>query len=1430
MELLLLSICLSIFSLEVASTAEPYYAITVPAQMLYPSKQKACITILKLKGELQLKMELKKEQTSVLVAEDTIRGPTYFHCYSFELPVVVGEDEVWSFDVSVHGDTLNINRTKKVLLMRGFHLTFIQTDKPNYKPGQTVNFRIISLDKNFQTKNDKYPLVELFDPNNNRIGQWLEVSPKQGFVDLSFPLANELPLGDYTISIAHTYKTWFSVSEYVPKRFSLKTELPQEVKARDKSMNLKVCGSYTYGKPVSGMFEVTVCYNKRVSYRSYSQLQGMGNCQNISAHTDDKGCLSREIDLTFFNMSTTSLFDILRITAFLTDDIYGETESASDSVGVASRPFVEFEQIPEFYQKGIPFTAKLKVVEKAQPKVNQTVYLVLGFEEEDLNLTSVTNEEGIAVFNVDTSTWDDMVSVSGKLSLEETGREYSRAFAWVHSLYSESNSYLTVNTHTSSLTCDGDHNLTVEYFINTSELDPADDKLHFFYFYTSKGTIISHGEYDSDITGQSVGSVLHGHFDLKLPVGSEYYPKYTFVVHTILNNGDIPSYTKEFTIPPCLKNKIQLKFSKNEVRPGEKVKLEVTAGSGSVCSVRSVDKGILLHKPHKTISDLRFMFQMMTWMVKLNKRGFPYAIEDFEKYPCLRNKKDPQAEIQEAEWYHGDADVYMMLKHSNIKIITNGKIRKPVMCSAQSITRRISNQPHKTVELPTSPHSQSKEEKKKPMKRMFFPETWLYDLVFVGPQGHTVLNLTAPHGITTWETDALCLGKSGFGEISDVQLTTFQPYFIDLASPYSVVQGEIFTVTAHIFSYQKPCMKVHVTLSDLKDYPILGDKRQSQCICGEQPGSFTWNVSASKPGNLNVRVSSSAQELEGDCTGPRTEGKDQIEDTIEKNIIVKPSGILEEKTQTFLLCPSGDSVRRTVTLEVPEKVVPGSEQALITVLGDLMGSAILNVGSTLKLPSGSGEQNLMNFIPISYIVKYLETTKQLKPDIKEKATTYLTKGYLRQLLFKKDDGSYSVYHGIPGSTWLTAFTVRSFSHAQDLIYIQEKHITDAVRWFSGLQMPSGCFQEVGKMFNNYLMNEADNNVTLTAYITIALLEHGQVYNNTLVENALMCLKNAIDDAKTTYTQALLAYVFTLAQYSDLRKHMLEILEKSAVKEDGKKYWRADERAHGDLEITSLVLLALLSDQTTSQRDVEEASTIVNWIIKAQGPHGGFPSTQGTAVCLQALTKYAKATFTDNLDVTVTVRSLSGFHSQFHVDEKNSLLTQRGILPDIPGEYTLTAIGTGCAYVQTYLKYHTPLAKSDAFFTLTASTEPSACTKEAKKGFDIIVEASYSGERTATNAVIIEVQLLSGFIPNKKSVKKLENQPVVRKTELSPNKLLIYLEQLTNEIVTCRFSLKPEIFVSNLQAAKVKIYDHYAPDEYALTDYNSPCSTEQEKDS
>ncbi|PKK16435.1 alpha-2-macroglobulin-like protein 1, partial [Columba livia] len=85
------------------------------------------------------------------------------------------------------------------------------------------------------------PLVFLKDPSGNRIAQWREVTPRQGIVDLSLPLAAEPALGTYTIEVEGKRHS-FSVEEYVLPKFEMTIDLPAVVLEKDKKFQMEICG------------------------------------------------------------------------------------------------------------------------------------------------------------------------------------------------------------------------------------------------------------------------------------------------------------------------------------------------------------------------------------------------------------------------------------------------------------------------------------------------------------------------------------------------------------------------------------------------------------------------------------------------------------------------------------------------------------------------------------------------------------------------------------------------------------------------------------------------------------------------------------------------------------------------------------------------------------------------------------------------------------------------------------------------------------------------------------------------------------------------------------------------------------------------------------------------------------------------------------
>ncbi|KAF5913730.1 hypothetical protein HPG69_017506 [Diceros bicornis minor] len=77
--------------------------------------------------------------------------------------------------------------------------------------------------------------------------------------------------------------------------------------------------------------------------------------------------------------------------------------------------------------------------------------------------------------------------------------------------------------------------------------------------------------------------------------------------------------------------------------------------------------------------------------------------------------------------------------------------------------------------------------------------------------------------------------------------------------------------------------------------------------------------------------------------------------------------------------------------------------------GDVMGPTLNHLNSLLRLPFGCGEQNVIHFAPNVFVLKYLQKTQQLSPEVEKETTDYLVLGYQRQLTYRHQDGSYSAF-------------------------------------------------------------------------------------------------------------------------------------------------------------------------------------------------------------------------------------------------------------------------------------------------------------------------------------------------------------------------------------------------------------------------------------
>ncbi|GFW83396.1 alpha-2-macroglobulin [Trichonephila clavipes] len=163
-------------------------------------------------------------------------------------------------------DGYKIEAEKEVHIRGSSIVTFVQTDKPIYKPGQTVKFRVLPLDSQLKPL-DTSTVADVWieDPSGIRVAQWKQTKFDEGMVQLELPLSSEPTLGTWNIKtiinqVSSTQK--FEVEKYVLPKFEVKVKPPPYIMADADAIPLEVCAWYTYGKKVDGTFKIKVTYKR----------------------------------------------------------------------------------------------------------------------------------------------------------------------------------------------------------------------------------------------------------------------------------------------------------------------------------------------------------------------------------------------------------------------------------------------------------------------------------------------------------------------------------------------------------------------------------------------------------------------------------------------------------------------------------------------------------------------------------------------------------------------------------------------------------------------------------------------------------------------------------------------------------------------------------------------------------------------------------------------------------------------------------------------------------------------------------------------------------------------------------------------------------------------------------------------------------------
>ncbi|XP_069963587.1 thioester-containing protein 1 allele R1 isoform X5 [Bactrocera oleae] len=1286
--------------------------------------------------------------------------------------------------------------------------TFIQTDKATYKPGDLVQFRVLFLDANTRPAKIEQPISILInDGARNRIKQFQDVNLTKGVYTGEFQLSEQPVLGDWNIEVVvkgqSSESKSFEVAKYVLPKFEVSIETAKDVAIPDGVIKVTVRSKYTYGKSVEGVATVSI----KPIYHHY----GMNIQPEASkmVYVDGKGHVEFDLGKDLSISGDRTYVPPLKVLATMKEKLTGNTQNASATINLHSERYrIEGVNVPTNYQHGKP--TKITVVVKnvdgspvfdTKNKAKLIVHPPRDYMFRDyLSPDETTQKQEDKVMEFE-SNLDEHGMVTFEFTLAETDRYYT-----VKCQFLDTTTYLSsISKFIPTL----DKPELLKLSVNTEkprlgkpvvvEVTSSENIPYFVYTIVARGNILK-----SEYVGVPEGRKSQ---TIKFIPTFEMIPKASIYVHYVYDNN-LRFEEKSVRFEKQFENTIDIS-AQPQAKPGEEVQLHIKTDPDSFVGLLGVDQSVLLLKSGNDITKDQIFNTLSNY-----DANTPW-MRGYGRYP---GQESGVVTMTNANYPYKDELLYM----------ADFELEPEILFDSEDETDSIDRFDANSVSTQTSETTYN--------VRKNFNDVWIWyesgspNAIERTDGGNFTLSKKIPDTITSWVVTGFSLNpNTGIALTADpTKIQVFQPFFVSTNLPYSVKRGEVIAIPVIIFNYMDKALDAEVVMentdneydfteatNEIEDKPLDVVQRVKRVSVASNTGrSISFMIRPKKIGQITLKITATTP-LAGDA--------------IHQMLKVEPEGVTQyENRAVFINLKDKNVYNEKLNVDVPAEAVPDSEYIEFSVVGDLLGPTLKNLDKLVRMPYGCGEQNMVNFVPNILVLHYLKAISKSMPAITEKAKKFLDIGYQRELTYKHDDGSYSAFgkSDKSGSTWLTAYVMRSFHQAAKYTDIDPKVIVEGLDFLASKQATNGSFPEYGKLFDSAHQNE----LGLTAFVLLAFLENVELIEKykPQVDNGMKYLLDNVDKTVDQYSLAIAALALQIAK-NPAADQVLTKLQGLAKQESDRKWWsKVDAPTEGssaiwrwqpssnDVEITSYILLAILDKD-----GAENALPVIKWLISQRNSNGGFASTQDTVVGLQALISFAEKTGAGSGTMDIEFISSGGEENKgaIAVNAENSLVLQTHVLPKTTRQVDFNAKGNGSSMVQLSYRYN--LAEKDKAPSFQVTTN----VKEDQNLLIMDVCAEYvpedAAEQKESNMAVMEIALPSGYTAETEAFSAIEAVDHVKRTETknSDSTVIVYFDGLKPADSKCvPVKASKTHAVAKQKPAAVTIYDYYQTNRRATEYY------------
>ncbi|KAL7011093.1 hypothetical protein ACKWTF_014086 [Chironomus riparius] len=652
---------------------------------------------------------------------------------------------------------------------------FIQLDKPVYKPGDLVRFRVIVLDNNLKLYHANNIDVNIIDALGNKLKVTDDLSGRERAVIVEkFQLADETVLGDWKVEVIvekqkATTKT-FAVQKYVLPPFEVVIRTSEKHYHKDYDIRIFFHGRYSFEEYVKGTFKIIITKKtKDSSEQVYTKdVWSDGKMESLTWKVRD--------------FPVTVEYLEYEVTAVLREPVSGiESNSTTTFYVHNEQKYIIKVGHPDKFQPNLPFRIKVFAYNwEGYPVEDST-------ENPDIQV-SFTTKNGIFP-----SIYGNPKLINGvatyEIRTDESHMKFNIEVNFINSkVYRASidRGYQNVSidglavSHSPESPKIGD---SVEIFVKS---DSSINNL--FVIYTTQ-----RGNVAKEYVSCGGGNICK----FKSKIDESKVPSFTVSVHQIVSRHQINKGKTTISTASLGTNELTFDISKKETNPFKNVSMKFKSISNSEVYILAFDK-------------------RLSYLGKGNDVTSEDIRKSYEDYDGENNYLVIDLNINN-DWHP--------CSEKELKFIKKGRL-SAAQHSNTGDTAVLIDDDFNDMDIDPKADDANDDKSNIDRVRQEFPETWIFESFKIDGGIEKKMKMRVPDAITTWMISAFAVNsETAIAVATPKELTVKMNFFIKINLPYSIRYKEILQVDVLVYNYVEKSKKltVDVKLENLdKKHPKTG--------------------------------------------------------------------------------------------------------------------------------------------------------------------------------------------------------------------------------------------------------------------------------------------------------------------------------------------------------------------------------------------------------------------------------------------------------------------------------------------------------------------------------------------------------------------------------------------------------------------------------